>query len=102
MLRCSDLSIYTGITIDVKRRLSEHEGAGGKGAKYTMSHKPVSLIALWKCEGRSAALKLEYRIKTLKREQKERLAAGGDLSVFRDRLCAEEYERLECEDAWKA
>lgn len=102
MLRCSDLSVYTGITTDVKRRFSEHESAGRKGARYTRVHKPVSLIALWRCEGRSAALKLEYRIKTLKKEQKERLAAGGELSAFCGGLCAEEYERLECEGDWKA
>ena len=71
MLRCKDGSLYTGITPDVRRRYAEH--CAGKGAKYTKSHPPVSLEAVWQVADKSDALRLEYRIKALTKEQKERL-----------------------------
>ncbi|MBQ3573901.1 MAG: GIY-YIG nuclease family protein, partial [Clostridia bacterium] len=33
MMRCSDNSLYTGITTDLERRFEEHKSK--KGAKYT-------------------------------------------------------------------
>lgn len=94
MISCGDSSIYTGITTDFERRLSEHRGEGGKGAKYTRSHKPVSLLSLWSCDDRSSAQKLEYRIKQLRRPQKERLVQTGDLSVFSGLLDTGSYKHI--------
>ena len=37
MLRCADGTLYTGITTDVARRVAEHNGDGGLGARYTRS-----------------------------------------------------------------
>ena len=71
ILRCKDGSLYTGITPDVQRRYAEH--CAGKGAKYTKSHPPVSMEAVWQVADKSDALRLEYRIKSLSKEQKERL-----------------------------
>ena len=40
LLRCTDGSLYAGITTDVKRRFLEHLAGGNKGAKYTKTHTP--------------------------------------------------------------
>ena len=74
MLKCRDGSLYTGITTDVVRRLREHLAAGPSGARYTRTHPPVALAALWQTEGRAGASRLEYRIKRLTPEQKRSLA----------------------------
>ena len=76
MLECADSSLYTGITTDLLRRLREHRGEGGRGAKYTQSHGPVSLKAAWSAPDRATASRLEYKIKALKREQKLKLILG--------------------------
>lgn len=72
LLRCGDGSLYTGIAIDVARRLAEHE-AGARGAKYLRGRGPLELAFSQQVGDRSAASRLEYRIKRLSREQKEML-----------------------------
>lgn len=76
MLRCADDSLYTGITTDIKRRLKEHFEKSPKCAKYTFTHTAIKLEQLWQTETRKSASQLEYRIKELKKDQKEILAAG--------------------------
>lgn len=73
LLRCEGNTIYTGITTDVKRRFAEHCDDKVKGAKYTKSHRPIKIEAAWKVGTKAEALKLEYRIKRLKKSEKERL-----------------------------
>ena len=73
ILRCSDNSLYTGSTSDIKRRFNEHFSQKPQGAKYTKSHQALSLEAVWECESKSDAMKLEFRIKQLTKEKKERL-----------------------------
>ena len=68
IIECTDTTLYTGVTTDINKRLCEHKNK--TGAKYTRSHPPAELKALWTCEGRSAAQKLEYAIKQLSRENK--------------------------------
>lgn len=76
ILRCSDGSLYTGITTDLARRFAEHAGSGGKGAKYTASRPPLRFEAAWEAPGRVEASRLEYRLKTLTRPEKEALIQG--------------------------
>ena len=76
LLRCADNSLYTGITTDVKRRFDEHSGKP-LGAKYTAARTPVRMERVWSCDGRSAASKLEARIKQLSHAQKESLVSDG-------------------------
>lgn len=71
ILKCSDGTLYTGITTDVNRRLNEHNS--GKGAKYTKTRLPVMLLLVSEASTRSEASKEEYRIKQLTREQKLRM-----------------------------
>ena len=68
IIECTDGTLYTGVTTDIDKRLCEHKNK--TGAKYTRSHPPAVLRALWTCEGRSDAQKLEYRIKRLPKERK--------------------------------
>ncbi|MDJ0819749.1 MAG: GIY-YIG nuclease family protein [Desulfobacterales bacterium] len=68
LVRCSDNSLYCGITNDLDNRLAEHNS--GKGAKYTRSRRPVELVCVCSKLTKSEALKLEYRIKRLPSDQK--------------------------------
>jgi len=69
IVECSDTSYYTGITKDVFKRIREHN-LSKKGAKYTRSRRPVKLIVYTCVNSQSEALKLELKIKTLKRSKK--------------------------------
>ena len=71
MLRCGDETLYTGITDDVQRRLAAHRA--GKGAKYTRGRGPLEIVYQEELSDKSAALKREYAIKRLRREEKEQL-----------------------------
>jgi len=71
MVQCCDNSLYTGITNDVDARVAQHNN--GKGAKYTRSRCPVTLVYT-ECSGnRSEALKREIQIKKMSPQQKRDL-----------------------------
>jgi len=72
MVRCNDNSLYTGITTDLERRILEHNGSK-KGAKYTKSRRPVTLVYEEKFENRAEASKREYAVKKLTKSEKEEL-----------------------------
>lgn len=72
ILECADNTYYTGITVDIERRLEEHNSSW-LWAKYTRMRRPVKLIYTSKFETRSEASKEEYRIKRLSRKGKEEL-----------------------------
>ena len=71
MVRCADGSLYTGIAIDVEKRIALHNA--GKGAKYTRSRLPIVLV--WQAQMQSAtdARKAEADIKRLSKKEKESL-----------------------------
>lgn len=73
MVRCTDRSLYTGITKDLRQRMREHYYKKKSGAKYTKSRQIVSLEMVWETESWSDAAKLEVRIKRLSKAQKETL-----------------------------
>ena len=68
ILRCGDGTLYTGYTDCVERRLSVHQS--GKGAKYTRSRLPVTLVYREELPDKSGALRREAAIKKLSRTQK--------------------------------
>ena len=68
IVECSDLTLYTGITTDIAKRIEAHNN--GSGAKYTKSRRPVVLKKSFECKNKSEALKLEYKIKQLPKEEK--------------------------------
>ncbi len=69
ILECADGTLYTGITIDLDRRIREHNSSTG-GAKYTRSRRPVILKFYKRFRNRSTASQAEYRVKHLTRVQK--------------------------------
>lgn len=75
LVRCADGTLYTGFARDPEARLKVHNA--GKGAKYTRSRLPVSLVYVETCESLSAALKRERQIKPWSRAKKEALVAGN-------------------------
>jgi putative endonuclease len=79
IVACADGTYYTGIATDVPRRLLEHNGAKGKGARYTASRRPVALVYEAAFATRSDAQKEEARIKRLNRRQKRALIAAAAL-----------------------
>ena len=68
ILECSDKTLYCGITNNIDKRLSAHNAK--KGAKYTRGRTPVKLLKIFKVENKSLALKLEFKIKGLSRNDK--------------------------------
>jgi len=74
IVRCRDGTLYTGIAIDVDRRLRAH--AGPRGARYLRGRGPLRLV-FSECVGdRAAASRAEHRIKRLSRQEKEALIEG--------------------------
>lgn len=63
IVKCNDGSLYTGITNDLERRLSQHNGKTWGGAKYTHSRGPVELVYVEKYPTRKEAAKREWEIK---------------------------------------
>jgi putative endonuclease len=63
LLKCADLSLYCGVTNDLKARIDTHNA--GKGAKYTRARLPVELAANSRKMTKSQALRCEMYIKKL-------------------------------------
>jgi putative endonuclease len=78
LVRCSDHSLYCGITNDLNKRLAAHNS--GKGGKYTRSRRPVELVAVSPDMSRGDALKLEYKVKNV--------GAHKKISVLNERVNA--------------
>lgn len=68
---CADGTLYTGYTVDLKKREAEHNA--GRASRYTRARLPVKFVYTKKCSSKSAALRHEYRIKQFSRAQKEKL-----------------------------
>ena len=69
ILKCADRTLYTGIAVDLERRIKEHNSSE-LGAKYTRSRRPVKLVYSKKFRNRSTASKKELKIKSLSRKEK--------------------------------
>jgi putative endonuclease len=75
ILRCSDGTLYTGSTVDLKKRVREHNESK-QGAKYTRARRPVKLVYSEDFEELSDARSREAEIKRLTREEKLQLVKG--------------------------
>ena len=81
IVRCGDDTYYTGISQDVARRIVEHESSP-RGAKYLKGRGPLTLVFSEAVGDRSAASRVDYRVKRLDRIGKEALINGT--STFLD------------------
>lgn len=77
ILLCSDNTYYTGWTNHLEHRVQMHNEK--KGAKYTKSRTPVTLVYYETFDTKSEALKREYEIKQLSRKEKEDLISSSNL-----------------------
>jgi putative endonuclease len=75
LLRCNDGSLYCGVTKDVAARVATHNA--GKGAKYTRSRLPVTLVAVSPDFTKQGAFQLEYRVKRLRAHEKRGVVLTG-------------------------
>lgn len=73
VLRCGDATLYTGVAVDVERRLAQHRE--GRGARYTRGRGPLALVARARCRDRSEALRVELAFKRLARVEKDAVLA---------------------------
>lgn len=71
ILECKDGTYYTGWTNNLERRIEAHNN--GQGAKYTRARRPVSLVYHEEFETKEEAMRREYAIKHMSREEKRKL-----------------------------
>ncbi len=76
ILLCSDASLYTGISTDVKRRVAQH--AAGIGAKYFRGRSPCQIVYLESGHNRSSASRREMMIKKMCLTEKRSLIRSAD------------------------
>ncbi len=81
LLWCADETLYTGITTDVERRVSEHNAGPPLGARYTRTRRPVRLVHVENAASRSAAAKRERAIKRKSRTWKLALIAANQSTL---------------------
>ena len=74
-MECSDGTLYCGITNNLMKRYEAHNR--GKGAKYTKGRLPVSLMVWREVGSKGDALRLEMKVKRVKRSMKEIVLNGG-------------------------
>lgn len=68
-----DGTLYTGISTNVEKRLKAHNE--NKGARYTKGRGPFKLLKSVKCNNKSEAARLEYKIKQFSKEEKIKYAS---------------------------
>ena len=78
IMKCADGSYYTGITIDIKHRLRQHNGEIVGGATYTSIRRPVKLIHSESYKTHLEAARREIQIKKMTRKNKEKLWISKD------------------------
>ena len=80
---CKDKTLYTGIAIDVGRRIHEHSNTNK--CRYTRVRQPVTLKYKQRFRNHAEAWKREVEIKKLCKEKKLALIEGSRVSPVRKR-----------------
>ena len=95
ILRCTDGTLYTGITTDLQRRMEEHFNQNEKCAKYTKRHKAQKLEVAWTSSNRKLASQLEYYIKHLTKQNKENIIKNNEnIKILDKKIETSEYVRV--------
>ncbi|MBL4694460.1 GIY-YIG nuclease family protein [Candidatus Gracilibacteria bacterium] len=81
IVECADKTLYTGVCIDVEKRIDEHNNSK-LGAKYTRVRRPVRVVFSCECEDRSDACRKEAAVKKLSRAEKLEVVESGILEKF--------------------
>ncbi len=68
IVRCADGTLYCGWTNDLERRVKAHNS--GRGAKYTKSRRPVTLVYFEEFSTKEKAMSREAHLKMLTRAEK--------------------------------
>lgn len=84
ILKCTDDSLYTGWTNDLKKRIKAHND--GTGAKYTRGRGPVKLVYYEEFEEKREAQSREYKIKKLTKKQKLELINGKEEDFYEKKI----------------
>ncbi len=71
IVKCSDDTLYTGISVDIPSRIAKHNS--GKGAKYVRTRLPVTLVYSETFETHKEAILREIYIKSWSKTRKLRL-----------------------------
>jgi len=96
MIRCSDNSIYTGITNNIDKRMNEHFNKKKTGAKYTKSHDAKELLVVFSSHDKSLAASLEYYLKRLRKSEKENIVEGYKLNTYlKGKIDGRRYRRVQ-------
>ncbi len=75
LLACRDGRTYAGVAIDVLRRFRVHQS--GKGSKFTRSNPPVAILGARMFADKATAMRAEYALKQLSRDDKLAWAAAS-------------------------
>ena len=79
LLECADGTLYCGVTNNMDRRISQHNGQIPGGARYTRGRRPVRLLANRACGDKSEALRLEKAVKSRPRTYKLQFLLSGEM-----------------------
>lgn len=74
ILLCCDNTYYTGSTIDLERRLEQHNA--GEGARYTAKRLPVKLVYVEEFERIDQAFTREKQVQRWSQPKKRALIEG--------------------------
>ena len=74
ILKCADGSYYTGSTINLEKRVLQHQA--GEGANYTRKYLPVKLVYFEEFGQIEEAYKREKQVQGWSRKKKEALIKG--------------------------
>ena len=92
ILRCADDSLYTGAAKSLPRRLAQH--AAGRASRDTRSRLPIVLVWSRRVRTWSEALRIERRIKLLRRVDKDAVVGGARVLARRRPMCHGSARRL--------
>jgi len=95
ILRCSNGLYYTGSTVDLERRLRQHQN--GEGANFTKKHLPVEVVYYEKFRRIDQAFYREKQVQGWSRKKKEALINGETNLLNKLAECKNETHYRNCD-----